>query len=145
WCFRCIAVTPRAVIAGGPACRPRHFAHGGKLLSARITAIGLALREQPLGRLTVTRGARELIDWLTVPVELEPAQAIEDGKDRTFRGARPVSVLDAEQHRPTLGPGIEPIEQRRTSATDMQVAGGRGRKTRDDGGTHRSGKTVGGI
>ena len=69
-----------------------------KLLGARIAAIGLALGKQLLGHLAMTLGAGELIDGLAVPVELEPAQAIEDGEDRAFGRARPVGVLDAEQH-----------------------------------------------
>ena len=125
--------------------RARELAHGGKLLRARITAIGLAFGRSCSGGLAVTRGAGELIDGLAVPVELEPAQPVEDGEDGAFRGPRPVRVLDAEQHRSTLGLGIEPIEQRRARAADMQKAGGRGRKAGDDGGTHRSGKTLGGI
>ena len=133
-----VAVAPRPVIAGRPACRPRHLAHGNKLLGARIAAIGLAFREKLLGGLAVARGARELIDGLAIPIELEPAQAVEDGEDGAFRGARPVGVLDAQQHLAALGSRVEPIEQRRARAADMQIAGGGGGKARDDGGAHGS-------
>src|SRR5262249_12664522 len=112
-------VAPGAVISGRPPCRSRHLAHGNKLIGARIAEIGLALAKQLLGSLAVPRSTRELIDRLTVPIELEPAQTVEDRQDRAFRRARPVSVLDAQQHFTALGFGIEPIEQGRARAANM--------------------------
>src|SRR5262249_17562148 len=134
--FHFISVAPGPVMSGPPPCRTRNLAHGNKLLGARMAAIGLALAKQLLGSLAVTRSTRELIDRLTVPIELEPAQTVENRQDYAFRRARPVGVLDAQQHFAALGFGIEPIEQGRARAADMQIAGGRGRKTRDDVGSH---------
>jgi hypothetical protein len=67
-----------------------------KLFSARIAAIGAALCEELLCDLPVTFGACELINGLAVPIELEPAQAVEDGENRPFRRARLIGVLDAQ-------------------------------------------------
>ena len=127
-----IAMPPGAVISRRAALGASALAHGLKLFRARVAAIGIALRKQLLGNLAMAFRARELIDGLAIPVELEPAQAIENGEDRAFGGARLVGILDAQQHLAAGVLGIEPIEQRRARAADMQIARGRGRKTRDD-------------
>ncbi len=90
------------------------------------------MRKQLLGNLAMAFRARELIDGLAIPVEFEPAQAIENGEDRAFGGARLVGILDPQQHLAAGVLGIQPVEQRRTRTADMQVARGRWRKTRDD-------------
>ncbi len=127
-----IPVTPSAVIAGSATLGAGALAHGGELLRARVAAIGLPFGKQLLRHLAVAFRARHLIEGLAVPLEVEPAQAVENGEDRSFRGARLVGVLDAQQHLAALGACVEPIEEGSPGAADMQIARGRGRKTRDD-------------
>src|SRR4029078_5438467 len=83
-----ITMTPSAVIAGSAAFGAGFLAHGLPLFSARIAAIGFTLREELLSDLAVTLGARELVDGLAVPIELEPTQAAENGEGRALRRAR---------------------------------------------------------
>jgi len=63
-----------------------------------------------------------------VPVEPEPAQAVEDDVHGLLRIARGVGILDAEDERAAGVAGIKPVEQRGARATDVQVAGRRGGK-----------------
>ena len=65
--------------------------------AARIAAIGFAFGEQLLGDRPVTLGAGELIDGLAVPIEPEPAQAVEDRGIAASVERAAVGVLDAEQ------------------------------------------------
>jgi hypothetical protein len=51
----------------------------------------------------MTIGAGVLVRRLAVPVEAEPGQAVEDGRDRRLGRALAVGVLDPEQH-PAAGP-----------------------------------------
>ena len=60
-----------------------------------------------------------------VPVEPEPAQPVEDAGDHLPRGPLGVGVLDAQDERAAVAPGVEPVEERRAGAADMQVARGR--------------------
>ena len=136
-------MAPSAVIAGRPALGACALAHGLKLLGARIAAIGFALGQQLLGHFAMALRPRELVDRLPVPIEPEPAQAVEDGQDRTLGGARLVGILDAKQHLAALGPRIEPIEQCRARAADMEITCRRRRKSRDDFFAHgRSGAVL---
>jgi len=95
--------------------------------------IGAARCQQRLGHLAVALGARELINGLTVPIQAEPGEPIEDRLDGGLRGALAVGVLDPQQHFPAASAGIEPVEQRGARPADMQEARGRGGKARDDG------------
>src|SRR6185369_7221252 len=98
-----------------------------------IAVIGLASGQHLLGDLSMAAGAGELEDGLAIPVEAEPAQAFENGLDRRFGGALPVGVLDAQAEGAAVMTGIEPVEQGRAGATDMQVASGRGGEAGNDG------------
>ncbi len=131
--FARIAVAPASVIELGAALAARRLAHLRQFLGAGVAAIGVARGQQRLGDLAMPRRARELIDGLAVPVEAEPGQPVEDGVDRGLGRALAVGVLDAQQHLAAAAARIEPVEQRRARAADMQEAGGRGGKTGDDG------------
>ena len=73
-----------------------------------------------------------LIIFVPVPIEAEPAHAVEDRVDRFVRRARLVGVLDPQQELAAVVAGEQPVEQRRARAADMQEAGGRGRKAGDN-------------
>ena len=78
-------------------------------------------------------GAGELKDRRAVAIEADPVQARDDGVNSIRRRTRAVGVLDAQEELAAGVLGIKVIEQRRTNATDVQIAGGRRRKTGNDG------------
>ena len=82
-------------------------------------------------------GAAELADRLAVPVEAEPVEAVEDGVDRGLGRPLAVGVLDAQEERPAEAPGVEPVEQSRARAADVQKSGRGGREAGDDVGHGR--------
>ena len=129
-----VAVAPAAVVARRQAGEPLLLAHFGKFFRRAIAAIGVAGLQQLHRGFAVARDAGELVDDLAVPIEFEPAQAVEDRLDRLRRRALAVGVLDAQQELAADVLGVEPVEQRRARPADMQEAGGRGRETGDDGG-----------
>src|SRR5262249_3391295 len=129
---------PGAIVARSAAFGARLFAHRLKFLGGRVAAIGLALCEQLLGDFAVTLGARKLVNRLAIPIELEPAQAIEDGEDRALGRAGLVGVLDAQQHVPAWVLGVQPSERGGRRTADMEIARRRRRKARDDLFAHSS-------
>ena len=52
-----------------------------------------------MGDLGVAGGIRELVDRFAVPLEAEPAQALEDSADRLVGRALAVGVLHAQPER----------------------------------------------
>ena len=75
--------------------------------------------------------AGELRHGLAVPTEFEPPKAVEDRLDVLGLGAFAIGILDAEDELAAGVARIEPVEQRRARAADMQRAGGRRRKACD--------------
>ena len=73
-----------------------------------------------------------LQDDVAVPVELEPAQALDDRIDRILRRAGAVGVLDSQQEAPARRAGQEPVEERGPRAADVEISGGRGGESRYD-------------
>jgi len=59
--------------------------------------------------------------WPLVPVEAEPAEAVEDPVDHLGRRAIDVGVLDAQDKGAAVPARVEPVEQRRACAADMQI------------------------
>ena len=76
------------------------------------------MKRQPLGLFV-----------LLVPAEVEPAQAFEDRSHRGFGVALDVGIVEAQDHRPALVAGVEPVENEGARAADVQKAGRRRRKT----------------
>src|ERR1700722_9915996 len=70
-------------------------------------------------------GTFELADRLAVPIEAEPFEPVENRIDRRLRRPLAVGVLDAQQELAAEALGVEPVEQRRARAADMQEAGRR--------------------
>ncbi len=130
--LRRVAVAPAPVVAHRLAFEPRLLAHVLELLGARIAAVGGAAGEHLIDHLAMALGARELADRLAVPVEPEPFEPVEDRRDRGLRRALAVRVLDAQQERSAEAFGVEPVEQRRARAADMQESGRRRREAGDD-------------
>ena len=64
-----------------------------------------------------------------VPIQAEPAQAVQDDVHGLLRIARGVGVLDAEDERAAGVAGVKPVEQGRARPADVQVTGRRRGKT----------------
>jgi hypothetical protein len=129
-----IAVAPAAVVARRLAFGARTGAHLLQLLGGAVAAIGLALAQQFMGDLGMARGARELVDDLAIPVQLQPAQAFEDRVDRRLGRPLPVGVLDAQAEDAAVMAREQPVEQGGARAADVQEAGGRWREAADGNG-----------
>jgi hypothetical protein len=156
-CFARIAVAPRADDRQRPLFRFGGGPHGVKLVLGQIAAVGPAGRQHGLGHLAVAGCAFELRDGLTVPVQFEPFQPRLKRRDSFRMIALPVGIFDPQKEPATPAFGIQPVEQRRPCAADMEISGGRWRKT--DNGLRGSGtghwrstyfqkmgvKTVGGM
>ena len=69
---------------------------GLDVVGGRARAVGVAGLEQRLQRLAVALGALGLQDRALVPVELQPAQRVEDLLDVLRRRALAVGVLDPQ-------------------------------------------------
>ena len=87
----------------------------------------------------MSSGELRLVIFVPVPIEAEPAHAVEDRLDRRLGGAGAVGVLDAEQELATVMAGEEPVEQGGARAADMEEAGRRRREAGDDPASFRRG------
>ena len=111
------AVAPVGAVLGLP---------GLDLLGGRRVAVRGAGLEQPGQRGLVLLGPRDLGERALVPVELQPAQRVEDLLDVLLGRALAVGVLDAQDEAAASVAGGEPVVERRPRPTDMQGAGRRG-------------------
>ena len=97
------------------------------LNSALVNLAALRLKIRPAITLALLHGVaghRPLI-----PVEPEPAQAVEDHIDRLAGVTGVVGILYA-QHESAAGVSrIKPVEQRRAGAANVKIAGGAGSKS----------------
>ena len=67
-----------------------------------------------------------------IPIETQPAQAVEDPRDHVLRRPLDVGVLDAQDERAAVPAHVEPVEERRPRAADVQIAGGTRREADSD-------------
>ncbi len=65
-----------------------------------------------------------------VPVDPEPAEPVQDRLQRLVDVPLPVRVVDAQDETAAVAAGVEPVEQRRAHAADVQETGGAGREAR---------------
>src|SRR5690606_31957134 len=108
----------------------------GELLLRAEAAIGGAYLQNAVRVPLVTLQLRTLEHHFLVPVQPQPAEPFEDGAGALFRAALAVGVLHAKQELAVVVAGIQPVEERRSRSTHMQVAcGGWGEAhARGDGG-----------
>ena len=59
---------------------------------------------------------------LLVPIQIEPLQAVENGIERRLCVAIDVGVVDAQDHRAVVAARIQPVENERPGASNMQIA-----------------------
>src|SRR5262249_4259072 len=69
-----------------------------------------------------------------VPVETQPAHAVENPFDHLGRRSLGVSVFDAKDQRTAEAASEEPVEERSARAADVQISGGR--RGEADAGNH---------
>jgi hypothetical protein len=131
-----VAIAPAAVVAHRPALRLGAGAHLLQLLGGAVAAVRLAGGQQLARHLGVTVDSLRLEHRIAVPVEPEPAQAVDDGVNGGLGGPCAVGVLDAQQEPPAVMAGEQPVEIGGARAANVQEAGRRRRKTGDDG--HRA-------
>jgi hypothetical protein len=86
----------------------------------------VATVEQVIEHLPVPLEALGLVEGPFVVVQAQPGHAFQDGVDRFFRGALAVGVLDAQDEGAAVVARMQPGEQRRARAADVQIAGGTG-------------------
>src|SRR5262249_42934194 len=131
-----VAIAATTLIKTRAALRARLLTHRAQLVRTAIATIGMAAGEQLFSDLPVSRGAGELEDNLSIPVQPQPRQAIDDGVDRRGRGPLAVRIFDPQKHLAAMPPGVEPIEQGSPAAADVKKAC-RGRsKSGDNFGVH---------
>ena len=94
----------------------------GDVITGRRVAIRRSRLEQPLERLAMAIGTLVLADRALVPVELEPAQGVEDLLDVPRGRALAVGVLDPQNELSPTPPREEPVVQCRPRSPDMQGA-----------------------
>ena len=109
-------------------------AHFVELLLAAVAAIGRALGQHVARDFAVTVVALGLEDRLFVGGQAQPLHALEDGLHGRVGRALAVGVLDAQQVAAAVAARIQPGEQRRAGAADMEVAGGAGGEASGDHG-----------
>ena len=98
------------------------------VLRGGARAVRAAGIEQRLLRLGVARAALALEHRTLVPVELEPAQRVDDRGHVLGARALAVGVLDPQHELPLLVTREQPVEQRRAGPADVQLPRGRRRE-----------------
>ena len=109
----------------------RGLALGLNLVRGRVVAVGVPARDEPLDRFPVLRLAarlevrrmRSLHLGPLVPVEPQPAKAVEDRLQGLLDVALPVRVVDAQDELAAVPPREQPVEQGGAHAADVQVTG----------------------
>ena len=99
-----------------------------------LRALGLIIRPT----ITHAVAGRIVARRAFIPVQPQPAQALENHIDCLRRVTFLIRVLHAQHKFAARMTGIEPIKQRRAGTANVQVACGTGRKTNSD--THGRGR-----
>ena len=119
-------VAVAVVVAGGPLAGGLLLAHGREFGLAGVTAVGVAAIEQLLDGGAVQGHPLALDHRLTIPLQAQPLQTLEDVGGVFGLAALLVGVLDAQQEVATQVAGEQPVEHRRAGRADVQRAGGAG-------------------
>ncbi len=132
-----IAVAPRtadAIRLFRGLCR---LALGCDLVLAHPAAVGVAGFEHRLRDPGMPVGAGELIDFLAIPIEAEPAHPVQNRRDRRLCRTCAIGILDPQQEPAAMVAREQPVEQRGARAADMQKPRRRRGEARDDLGPAR--------
>ena len=144
-------VAVAAVVFRGLAPLLLLFPHRGELVRRAVAGVGLALPHQTLGRFVVALEAR----WVglkirprvaplaaavagrpLVPVEAEPAEALQDRLGGALDEPRLIGVLDADDEGAAAVPREEPVEERGADVPHVRNARGAGGVADADGVGH---------
>src|SRR5206468_3662743 len=117
---RPLEVAAGAVVGRTATGRERRLATRLELRGRAVAAIDGAVLEQRLGAGAVERHALALEERSLVPVELEPAERLDDGARRLLGRALAVGVLDAEHEPPAMATRVEKAEERGPCAAEMK-------------------------
>jgi hypothetical protein len=125
-CLHVAAAQPvAATIVAEPLCRAFSLRSLGiELLPGAEAPVRLTLYEEALGIGLVTGGVLSLEEWTLVPGDAQPGQAIQYDPRMLGRAALSVGVLDPEDVRAARVARKQPVEERRASAPDVEIAGG---------------------
>src|SRR5205814_8501726 len=105
----------------------RRLALGVERLRRAVAVIRAAGRDEPRRvraialealRLAVARRRRAL-----VPVDAEPLERVDDERNVLVGRARPIGVLDPKDERAAVVTRVEPVEERRPGAPDVEMPG----------------------
>ena len=107
----------RGVVAIGQAGR-QQFRHGRLILRQPLRLIIRRMRAADFGAF--------------VPIDPQPAEAVQDRGQRRLDIPLLIGVVDPQQELPAMPPGKQPTEQRRAHAADVQISGRTGSKTGAD-------------
>ncbi len=91
----------------------------------QVAAIGMAPRHHLAGDLGMAVGAGELEHGVAVPVQAQPAHAVQDRVDRGLGRAGAIGILNAQQELAAFRPREQPVEQRGARAADVKESGRR--------------------
>ena len=129
---------PAPAVDEPPLLPPRRLALGGRLFGRRVVAV----REPPVEQLghrgpvacgplrLVVRRVRAAHLGPLVPVDAQPAEAVQNRPQRRLDVALAVGVVDAQDELPPVPAREQPVEQRRADPADVQVAGRAGSESR---------------
>ena len=109
------------LLVSTPRCH--QFSH---IVFVDLTALAL-----PVGPIRATT-ARPIFRTL-IPIHAQPGQTFVDQREELLAVALLVGVLDAQDKHATRVSRVEPIEERRAGAADMEETGGTGCKTNANG------------
>ena len=115
-----------------------------QLLLAAETIVGMSGGQQLRRALAIELHALGLVVGTLVPIEAEPAHALQDAVNHLRGRAFEIGVLNTQDQRAAMMTGEEPVEQGGACAAHMQVSGGRGSKTDAWPGGRGGGRTEGG-
>jgi hypothetical protein len=131
---------PSAAVDEGPLLALRGFAFDFDFVGRGVIAIGVSRGEQPLDGCLIPREPLRLVvrsmrsaDFGSfVPIDAEPAEAVQNRGQRRLDIPLLIGVVDPQEKLPAVLPGEEPVEERRANAADVQEAGGTGSETSAD-------------
>ena len=111
----------------------RDLAAGAALVLA-VAVVRERFGDEPIGHRAIPiaalglkiRRVRSADERAFVPVEAEPSHPVEDPFDHLLRRSLDVGVFDPQHEHAAVPARVEPVEERRAGAADVEVAGGRG-------------------
>ena len=131
--WRVAPIAAQAVVARLFLGRHLFGAQGVQTLAAAIAMIGRPRGQHARNDLAVAIEAPGLVVRACVVFQAQPGHAFENGLNVFIGRTFPVRVLDAQDEASAHAARMEPGKKGRAGAPDVQMAGGAGGETGDDG------------